>query len=158
MAQVYLPLFSEGVTHITPRLAFRVEDDHVIYFHGDLPVFIHDRDDLATFRMITAQFCVNGTTKQSQIANVFGIPKVTVKRSVKLYRQAGPKGFYAPRKTRGPAVLTPNVLAEAQALFDEGWETPSVAERLDLKADTLSKAIRAGRLHQCAKKKTHSPS
>lgn len=157
MPQIQLPFFPEGITHITPLLAFRVEDDRVLYFNGNMPVFIHERGDLATFRMITAQFCVNGNAKQAEIAKVFGLAKVTVKRAVKLYRQQGPKGFYAPRNRRGAAVLTPAVLAEAQAWFDEGWETSEVAERLGIKPDTLSKAVRAGRLRKGAKKKTSFP-
>jgi hypothetical protein len=152
--QIQLPFFPEGVTHITPMLAFRKEEGQVTYFNGNLPLFVHDEGDIATFRMITAQFCVNGNTKQAEIARVFGIPLVTVKRAVKLYRQEGPKGFYAQRKTRGAAVLTAPVLTEAQGLLDEGLEPSSVAERLGVKPDTLSKAVRAGRLHQRAKKKT----
>jgi hypothetical protein len=139
-------------------LAFRTEDGQITYFNGNMPVFIHDRGDLATFRMITAQFCVNGNTKQSEIAKAFGLPLVTVKRAVKLYRREGPKGFYAQRKTRGAAVLTAPVLAEAQELLDEGLEPAAVAERLGIKPDTLSKAVRAGRLHQRAEKKTCPPS
>ena len=104
--------------------------------------------------MITAQFCVNGNTKQAEIAKVFGIPLVTVKRAVKLYRQAGPKGFYVPRKARGAAVLTAPVLAEALGWLGEGLAPSAVAVRLGIKPDTLSKAVRAGRLHPRAKKKT----
>ena len=104
--------------------------------------------------MITAQFCVNGNTKQIEIIRAFGISKISIKRAVKLYREVGPKGFYAKRKTRGPAVLTPPVLEQAQQLLDEGGETPDVADRLGIKRDTLSKAVRAGRLRQRAKKKT----
>jgi transposase len=154
MPQTQLPFFPEGVTLISDLLAFRVEDGRVTYFNGNMPVFIHDKDDTATFRMITAQFCVNGNAKQAEVARVFGIPDVTVKRAVKRYREEGPKGFYTPRKARGAAVLTPGVMAEAQRLLDEGLETADVARRLELKADTLSKAVRAGRLHKPSKKKT----
>jgi transposase-like protein len=108
--------------------------------------------------MITAQFCVNGNAKQSEVAQAFGIPKITLKRAVKLYRAEGPKGFYRPRQTRGAAVLTAPVLAEAQRLLNEGLETAAVADRLGIKPDTLSKAVRANRLHAPAKKKTSSPS
>ena len=72
---------------------------------------------------------------------------------MKLYREQGPRGFYAQRKTRGAAVLTPAVLEQAQQLLDEGLEPPEVADRLAIKRDTLSKAVRAGRLHKHAKKK-----
>lgn len=156
MPQIQFPFFPDGVTHITPLLAFSKQDGRVTYFNGNMPVFVHDEQDIDSFRMITAQFCVNGNTKQAEIARAFGVPKISVKRAVKRYREAGPKGFYAPRKGRGPAVLTAPVLEQAQQLLDEGFETPEVADRLGIKCDTLSKAVRAGRLHKSAKKKSPS--
>ena len=152
MPQTQLPFFPDGVTHITPLLAFRKQDGRVTYFNGDMPVFVHEEADADSFRMITAQFCVNGNAKQAEISRAFGVSKIRLKRAVKLYREQGPKGFYTPRNRRGPAVLTPSVLAEAQQLFDEGLETPEVADRLGVKRDTLSKAVRAGRLHKRQKK------
>jgi transposase-like protein len=158
MPQIQLPFFPEGVTHITPLLAFCAEEGRITYFNGSMPVFVHEQTDIASFRMITAQFCVTGNAKQSEIAKAFGIPKITLKRAVKRYRAEGPKGFYRPRQTRGAAVLTAPVLAEAQRLLDEGLETAAVADRLGIKPDTLSKAVRAKRLHAPAKKKTRAPS
>lgn len=152
MPQMQLPFFPEGVTPITSLLAFSRQDGRVTYFNGSLPVFVHDAEDIDSFRMITAQLCINGNAKQAEIARAFGISKINIKRAVKLYRENGPKGFYARRKTRGPAVLTPPVLKQAQQLLDEGLETPEVADRLGIKRDTLSKAVRAGRLHQHKKK------
>jgi transposase-like protein len=137
-------------------LAFSQQAGRVTYFKGHMPVFVHDEQDLASFRMITDQFCVNGNTRQAEIARAFGVPKISVKRAVQLYREAGPKGFYAKRKGLGPAVLTLPVLQQAQQLFDQGLEIPEVADRLGLKADTLSKAVRDGRLHEPAKKKPPS--
>jgi transposase len=152
MPQTQLPFFPEGVTHITALLAFRKEDGRVTYFNGSMPVFVHEEADLDSFRMITAQFCVNGNAKQADISRAFGVSKISLKRAVKRYREQGPKGFYTPRKRRGSAVLTPSVLAEAQQLLDEGLQTPEVADRLGVKRDTLSKAVRAGRLHKPVKK------
>jgi predicted site-specific integrase-resolvase len=37
-------------------------------------------------------------------------------------------------------------------LLDEGWEPAEVADRLGVKRDTFSKAVRAGRLHKPVKK------
>src|SRR5450756_2136838 len=105
MPQLHLPLFPKGVTEITASLAFMREESQVTYYHGSLPVFAHAENDLASFRMITSQFIVSGYVKQAQIARVFGIPLVTVKRAVKRYREDGARGFYAERKTRGAAVL-----------------------------------------------------
>lgn len=153
MPQMQFPFFPEGATHITPLLAFSKQDGRVTYFHGDMPVFIHDMDDINSFRMITAQFCVNGNARQVDIIRAFGISKISIKRGVKLFREEGPKGFYARRKTRGAAVLTPAVLKQAQQLLDEEREVPDVADQLGIKRDTLSKAVRAGRLHKRPKKK-----
>src|SRR6266446_5264537 len=145
MPQLQFPFFPEGVTHITALLAFEKKAGCITYFNAGMPVFTHDEKDIASFRMITAQFCTSGNTKQADIARTFGIASVTVKRAVKLYRERGPKGFYVAKKGRGPAVLTPEVLKRAQRLLDEGMEAPEVAEQLEVKRDTLAKAVRAGR-------------
>ena len=157
MPQMHLPLFPDGVEHITSELAFERKDGQVTYFNGHMPLFIHAEEDTATFRMITAQFCINGNAKQADISRAFGITQISVKRAVKRYRQRGVARFYEEPQRRGPAVLTEEVLKQAQERFDEGLETSAVAEQLGVKRDTLAKAIRAGRLHKPAKKKTATP-
>ena len=77
---------------------------------------------------------------------------ISVKRSVKIYREKGPRGFYAPRVTRGPAVLMDDVIADAEELLAGGASAAEVAEKLELKVNTLQKAIRAGRVRKPAKK------
>jgi len=103
--------------------------------------------------MITGQFVVNGNVKHSQIARVFGLPLITVKRYTKLYREKGPAGLYARRKGRGPAVLTPEVLEKVQHMLDDGLSIPEIASTLGLLSDTLSKALRKGCLHKTLKKR-----
>jgi hypothetical protein len=153
MPQMVLPMSGEGSTLITDTLSFQKKDGRITYFHGMLPVFVHDEDDIKTFRMITSQFCVNGQAKQADIVRAFGVTSISVKRSVKTYRTSGPKGFYAPRVGRGPAVLTEPVLAAAQEQLNNAVDPKIVAEKLGLKKNTLEKAIRAGRLHMLAVKK-----
>ncbi|NMQ30015.1 hypothetical protein E4Q23_21000 [Candidatus Accumulibacter phosphatis] len=43
-------------------------------------------------------------------------------------------------------------MKQAQALLDDGQTVPSAAAELGIKSDTLSKAVRAGRLHVAAAK------
>jgi orotate phosphoribosyltransferase-like protein len=52
--------------------------------------------------------------------------------------------------------LTKAVLIQAQQRLDNGITVKDVATELNLKQDTLNKAVRAGRLH-VAKKKTLKP-
>ena len=154
MPQMHLPLFPDGVEHITSELAFAKKAGQVTYCNGHMPVFIHAEQDIPTFRMITAQFCINGNAKQADISRAFGVTLISVNRAVKLYREKGVSGFYEKPKRRGPAVLTAEVLKQAQERLDEGLAISAVAEQLAVKRDTLAKAIRAGRLHKPTKKKT----
>ena len=156
MPQIQMPIFPPGVNHITNNIAFQCEDGKVCYLNGHLPVFVHDQNDLQTFRLFTTQLIVNGSVKQGDIARAFGIPVRTVKRYVKRYRQNGAKGFYAPPKTRSASKLIGEVLKKAQALLDEGQSVPDVGRELNLLSNTLHKAIRAGRLHAGSKKKVDS--
>lgn len=153
MPQMQLPIFPDGVEHITSELAFEKRNGQVIYFNGSIPIFVHDENDMATFRMITAQFCINGNAKQAEIARAFGVTLISVKRAVKRYREKGAAGFYEEPHRRGPAVLTADVLREAQGLLDEGLETSAVAAQLGVKRNTLAKAIGAGRLRKPEKKR-----
>lgn len=154
MPQVQLPIFPAGVTHITDNIAFQCEDGKVCYLNGHLPVFLHDQNDLQTFRLFTTQLVINDSVKQVDIARAFGIPVRTVKRYVKRYRQNGAKGFYAPPKRRSASKLVGEVLKKAQDLLDEGQSVPDVGRELNLLSNTLHKAIRSGRLHAGNKKKT----
>src|SRR5664279_627580 len=145
-------MFPAGVTPITDILAFAKQDGQITYFSGQLPVFSHAENDTATFRMITSQFCVQGCAKQSDIIRAFGVTSISLKRSVKKYRDEGPKGFYAPRVTRGPAVLVDAVVAKAEERLAEGVSAAEVAADLQVKRNTLQKAIRAGRIRTPVRK------
>src|SRR3977135_1435586 len=101
MPQLHRPWFPAGAVHITDQLAVMQKDGEVTYFSGPLPVFSHAENDVATFRMITSQFCVTGCAKPSAIIRAFGVTSISVKRSVKTYRDKGPSGFYGPRALRG---------------------------------------------------------
>lgn len=153
MPQLQLPIFPEGTTLINHNVGFMRNAATVTYIHGSLPVFSHDVDDMRSFRMFTSQLYVNGSASQSEICRAFGVSKVSVKRSVKLYREKGMAGFFAERNHRGPAVLTPAILAQVQELLDVQRSIPEIARELSLKADTLRKAVQAGKLHKPQKKR-----
>ena len=130
--------------------------DTVTYFHYDMPIYTHSKDERASFRFVSALLHVTCGAKQADIARAFGIPKINIKRAVKLYRASGTAGFFEPRTTRGAAVLTEPVLAQAQSHLDCGLSPRDVATLMEIKADTLIKAIRAARLH-VPQKKTPKP-
>ena len=142
-----LPIFPEGATMITAAVGFEKRDGQIYYFHGGIPIFSHAEDDIKSFRMFVSQLVVNGNCKQADIVRAFGIPSITMKRSVKLYREKGPPGFFEKQKIdKKPRVMTPEVLEKAQSLLDEGKDRFETAKALGIKPDTLYRAIRGGKL------------
>ena len=155
MPQLHLPLFACGATEITVGLSFCRTDDTFTYFHYDMPIYSHAQDDRASFRFVSALLHVTCGVKQAVLARAFGIPPINIKRAVKLYRANGSAGFFAERVYRGAGVLTEPVLAQAQSQLDAGTSPRAVAGALQIKPDTLVKAIRAGRLRAPLKKTLH---
>jgi transposase len=98
--------------------------------------------------MFTAQLVCQGMCKQVDIVRAFGVSKNSVKRAVKKFRENGPDGFFAPRKTRSGNVITDTAKVRAQELLNLGWSRREVAENLGIKYDTLRKAISQGRLNE----------
>jgi hypothetical protein len=146
MPQMQLPIFPAGLTAINRNIGFQCESGRVVYFHGHLPVFEHDVDDIQSFRLYTSQLIESGTVRQGEIVRTFGVPSITVKRYTKVLREQGSKGFFAPHKTRSAPVLTEDMQQRCQDLLDEGKSVPEVARETNVLANTLHKAIRAGRL------------
>jgi hypothetical protein len=141
-----LPMFPAGLTAINQNIGFQCQSGKVVYFHGHLPVFEHDANDVASFRLYTSQLIERGTVRQGEIVKSFGVPLITVKRYTRLLREKGSKGFFAARRTRSAPVLTEDVLRRCQILLDEGKTVPEAAGEVKVLANTLHKAIRAGRL------------
>jgi hypothetical protein len=155
MPQLQLPIFPAGVTEINSQIAVQKEAGTVCYIHGHLPVFQHEEQDVRSFRMFTSQMIASGTVKPKEIVQTFGVPMVTVKRYVKIYRDHGAKGFYVPQSHHSSAsVLKGPVLEQAQLLLDGGRSVPEVAAEVKVLTNTLHKAIRAGRLRGVQKKAT----
>ena len=153
MPQLQLPIFPAGVTEINSRIAVQKEAGRVFYIHGHLPVFQHEEQDVRSFRMFTSQMIAGGTVKPKEIVKTFGVPMITVKRYMKLYRDEGSKGFYETKLRHSSAsVLKGPVLEQAQQLLDQGRSMPEVATELNLLTNTLHKAVRAGRLRGSQKK------
>jgi transposase len=154
MPQRQLPLFPAGVAEINRHIAVQKEGGQVWYIYGHLAVFHHAEDDIRSFRMFTSQMIVNGTVKPKEIVKAFGVPSITVKRYVKVFREHGAEGFYdlRPRKSSA-SVLRGEVLERARVLLEHGHSVPDVAKELEVLANTLHKAIRAGRLPAPKKKR-----
>jgi hypothetical protein len=158
MPQMQLPIFPAGVTEINSRVAVETKDGQVCYVYGHLPVFQHEETDLKSFRMFTSQMIVTGSVKPKEIVETFGVAMVTVKRYMKVYRQQGAKGFYETKPRHSSASkLNGQTLERTQQLLDQGRSVPEVAEEINVLANTIHKAIQAGRLRRPPSQKKANP-
>jgi transposase len=147
MPQALLPMIPDGASQINGLISVIFQDKQWTYFCGVQPVFTHPENDHKSFRMFTAQLCCQGVCTQAQIIRTFGVSKNSVLRSVAKYRREEISGFYRPRKSRGPSVMTAQITVRTQSLLDRGHSRREVAEELGLHYDTLRKAIDQGRVH-----------
>lgn len=146
MSQVQLPIFPAGSVEINRELACRCEGDRVIYYNGHLPVFTHSKNDLSSFRLFTSQLIVQGSATQGHIAQAFGVPLVAIKRATKIFRDRGAAGFFQPKPRREGSKLNTEKLEHARLLLRQGHSLPVVSQQTGVLADTLRKALAAGRL------------
>ena len=148
MPQALLPLIPSGATQLSDLISVFCQDGQWTYFCGVQPVFEHPEDDRQSFRMFTAQLCCQGACTQAQIIRAFGVSKNSVLRSVAKYLEEGIDGFYGPRRGRGASVMTAEVIVQAEKLLAVGHSRNEVAKELDVKCDTLRKAINQGRVRE----------
>jgi len=152
MPQLQLPIFPSGSKNLTNEIAVECEGKRVVYSHGLMPIFQHDKGDIRSFRMFTSQLIDMGAARQGDIVKTFGVPLPTVKRYLKLMREQGAEAFFAEPKVRSAAVLNGAVLENVESFLREGRSVPEVARATGIMANTLHKAIRAGRLPAVKKK------
>ncbi|MBU1682841.1 hypothetical protein KJ742_02755 [Patescibacteria group bacterium] len=141
-----LPLFSEEVSLINSLIGYAKREGKVYYFNGQMPLFIHDEKDGDSFKMFMAQLYVTGNATQSEINKAFGMNPINMKRWVKKYKEEGAGGFYRKTRERKARVMTKEVLNKVGRLMEENYSLPEIAEELEIKVDTLRKAIREGKL------------
>ena len=147
MNQPILPLVPEGATVISDIVSVYRSGDTWTYFHGMFPIFSHKSDHLQSFRCTIAQLIDSGACRQCDVINAFGISKNRAVRAVRQLRERGIESFYLPRKSRrGGTILTPECLSKAQSLLNEGATRSQISDKLNVKSDTLRKAINDGRL------------
>ena len=81
-----------------------------------------------------------------------GASRDTILHWVRAYRERGAAAFFKPPARRQGSRLTPERLAEAQRLLDQGRRVPEISAALGILPSTLHKALDDGRLRGVKKK------
>jgi len=150
MPQLLLPILSSEITYINGRVTVYQHEGDWTYFLGEYPIYSHRADDHCMFRLTIAQLIESGSCRQLEIIKAFSVSKSSVIRAQNKLRKYGSAGFFQNKrgqKKRG-TILTPEVLEHAQSLLDDGLSRKETAKRIDVKYDTLRKAVSDGRLQE----------
>lgn len=149
MPQQILPLIPPGATEINGLVSVWRDEERWTYFIGTYPIYSHNRTDQRMFRLTTSQMIDSGACRQVDIVRTFGVSKSSVIRSVNKLRKDGAEAFFIQRRgRRGGKVLSRKVMDKAQYLLDQGHTRKDVCQELNVKYDTLRKAINDGRLRE----------
>lgn len=144
-----MPVFPAEGVQLGEQISVVTQGDTVHYFHYDMPIFSHAVNDIATFRMFTSSLCDKGQCKLVEVQRAFSVSAISVKRSLKQYREKGPTSFFRTKHHGSkPRILVGECLEQVQRLLDKGFPPRAVEERTGVKADTIRRAIQGGRLHR----------
>ena len=147
MTTTLFPIYPEGTKMINSEIRVKTIGEDVYYFNGSMAIYQHHKKDYQSFRHATSQMIALGNVQQTEIIKFFKVSKGSVQRWVKKYRDEGSKAFYTKRNggNRG-TVLTPEIKEEVQVLLNLGSSPKDIQDELGIKADTIRKAIRFGKL------------
>lgn len=145
--QLLLPLFPHTTKLITPTLGVFEEKGTVFYLHSGVPVDLHVADDLKSFRRITSKLIHLGQCNQKDIVDTFHVSEDSVRRSLKLFKEKGEKGFLGEEKRHGVChKMLPDRLSRIQGMLDVGKSNYAIAKKERISESTIRYSIQAGKL------------
>ena len=154
-----LPCIPKGITRISDTVSVELSNDHFTYYIFLYPIYNHHKSETNSFRYAIALLLNSGSCRVCEIVRAFGITKHKALRAVKQLKERGSASFFNSKTVRkGGTILTAEKLEAIQGCLNKGYSRGEIAERFEIKKDTLRKAINDGRLVEVCKdvkKKRH---
>jgi len=145
--QMQLPLFPPQTKLLSPTWGVYEEDGLVYYLHNGSPVHIHKKDDLKSYRYITATLIVNHSCSAKRLSEVFGVGAFNFQRYAKMLRRKGAEAFFGTSEPRGRRnEFTDEKIAKAQELLNQGYSQYRTAKELGVSEGTIRYHVKKGNL------------
>ncbi len=145
--QMQLPLFPDKTQLLSASWGVRKIDDSVYYLHNGSPVYTHHKDDINTYRFVTASLIVNNYCRAIDLSKVFNVSERNFQRYAKRLREEGAETFFKPKDERGNChKMTPDKLKEAQKYLDEGYSQLKTAKEINVNEASIRYHIKKGTL------------
>lgn len=145
--QMQLPIFPTSAKLINSSVGFFEKDDFVYYLHNGSPIYCHEKNDLNSYRFITANLVTTRLCSPSELAKALGVSNRNIQRYSKTLREKGTDWFFQREEKRGDAhKLTSEKLQEAQKMIDDFYSVVDVARLLGVTEGALRYHIKNGNL------------
>lgn len=143
-----LPIFPYDTKMVNHRLGIKEEDGFVYYFNYLNPIHCHLKDDMNSFRYITASLIVSKICSVSELSIALGVPKRNLERYTKGLRENGVQHFLKGKHEGGQAHrMTTDKLVEAQELLNEPHNSIcGVARKMGVSEGAIRYHINKGNL------------
>jgi hypothetical protein len=129
--QMQLPIFPTSTKLVNANVGFFEKDDFVYYLHNGSPIYCHQKDDLNSYRYITANLVLTNLCSPSELATALGVNPRNIQRYAKSLREKGADWFFQRVEKRGDAhKLTPEKMTQTQQLNDDRTPEPSAARQV----------------------------
>lgn len=145
--QMQLPIFPRQTRLLSPSWGVFQQEDSVYYLHNGSPVYTHHKDDLNTYRYVTATLIVNKSCRASDLSRVFGVSVRNFQRYAARLRKDGTDAFFNPVDNRGKCYkMTSAKLEEAQGYLDMGYSQVKTAKAINVSESAIRYHLRKGTL------------
>jgi len=145
--QMQLPIFPQTTKLINSNVGFFENDDFVYYLHNGSPIYCHEKNDLNSYRYITANLVMTKLCSPSDISNALGVSSRNIQRYAKTLREKGTDWFFQKQEKRGDAhKLTDDMLRDAQKMINDFYSVVDVARLLGVTEGALRYHIKKGNI------------
>ena len=145
--QMQLPIFPAETKLLSATWGVFEKDNFVYYLHNGSPVHVHEKNDINTYRYVTASLIVNHSCKASSLSKVFGVGVRNFERYAKRLRDDGPQAFFNPGDSRGKChKMTADKIKLAQKYLDHGYSQMKTARSVGVNEASIRYHINKGTL------------
>ena len=145
--QMQIPIFPKSTKLINANVGLFEKDDFVYYLHNGSPIYCHDKNDLNSYRYITANLVLTKLCTPKEIADALGVSNRNIQRYTKTLREKGTDWFFHKSEKKGDAhKLTKEMLEDAQEMINNFYSVVDVARLLGVTEGALRYHIRKGNI------------
>lgn len=145
--QYKLPYFPSAAKYINSSLAYWSEDAFAYYMFSGSVFYCHKIDDRKGYKVAIGMVVTHQLSRISELVKSLGEPRKNIERYAKAYKEHGISYFFNREDGRGQCYkYTPSLVAQVQAMLDEGKSMYRISKELTISASSITYHLKKGTL------------